>query len=165
MDKLNRKAHNSTLRPVSKKRQAEIKAGKRPKKPLARGKKPVQPKGAATLERLLGEGKVFKASTLAPRKPTGEKAVFREIWDERPHHCEVCKVAIREATASNFSHLLPKGTYPEFRLDKRNIVLKCEACHEVWHKEGPGNLMLLVGWTDVCDRYYELKREANGVKP
>lgn len=160
----NRKAHNSTLRPVSKKRMAEIAAGKRPKKPLARGKKPVQPKGTATLERLLGEGKVFKASTLAPRKPTGEKAVFEQIWAERTHHCEVCKVSIQEATASNFSHLLPKGTYPDFRLDKRNIILKCEACHEVWHKEGPGNLMFNHRWADVCDTYYQLKRKANGLQ-
>ena len=158
-----RKAHNSTLRPISKKRQAEIRAGLRPKKPISKKKQKPMVKGTATIDRLLGEGKVFKASTLAPRKPTGEKAVFREIWDERPHHCEVCKVAIREATASNFSHLLPKGSYPDYRLDKRCIVLKCEACHEVWHKEGPGNLMHLVGWAPVCDRYYELKREANGL--
>jgi hypothetical protein len=159
-----RKAYNSTLRPVSKKRQAEIKAGKRPKKPLSKKRQRPDVKGTATIERLLGEGKVFKASTLAPRKPTGEAALFKEIWEEREHKCEVCGTELSEAGPSNFSHLLPKGTYPDYRLDKRNIVIKCLTCHDIWHREGPKNLLYVFGWYKVCNWYYILRREANTKK-
>lgn len=172
-----RKAFNSSLRPVSKKRQAEIKAGKRPKKPLSKKKPDIEVKKVgkrkhaitantkAGLEFIeshpLLNKTVFRASTLAPRKPTGEAALFKEIWEEREHKCEVCGTELSEAGPSNFSHLLPKGTYPDYRLDKRNIVIKCRPCHDAWHSEGPKNLMFSKGWDEVCDRYFELKREAN----
>lgn len=62
-----RRAHNSTLRPVSAKRQVQ----KRRHNSTFAAKKAAppkhKPKGTDTLERLLGEGKVFKASTLSDK--------------------------------------------------------------------------------------------------
>ena len=99
----------------------------------------------------------------AKRKPTGEAALFLTLWNNLPHECEVCKVYIHEAKASNFSHLLNKGTYPEFRLDPRNVRLHCERCHDLWHKHGPEALQWSTGWTKVCAIYFALRDAARGI--
>lgn len=109
-------------------------------------------------------------------KPTGQLKVFREIWEEREHVSEVSGAPLVDlpdnpkeepeqmtAWVRQFSHLLPKGSYRRYRLDKRNIVLKTAEEHDLWHELGPEELMFSPGWAEVCDRYFELKREANGV--
>ena len=64
------------------------------------------------------------------RKTTGEKMLFREIWNERLHICENCKVKLdNEARTFYFAHILPKSTHPELRLNKNNIKLLCYECH------------------------------------
>lgn len=84
-------------------------SGKKPKKPLKRS--PIKKK----------------------RKKTGELDLFKEIWSERPHFCECCRKPLgNELHVAFFSHLLAKSTYPKYRLDKRNIMLKCFACHHEW---------------------------------
>jgi hypothetical protein len=141
------------------------------KVPLKRSKKPERiPKGATTLERLLGEGMVQRASTFTAKpkplksKSTGQMVVFREIWEERSHVSEVSGEPLGDVLQPIFcSHLLPKGTYKKYRLDKRNIVLKTPDEHRLWHQEGPKNLMFVKGWAEICDRYFELLREANNV--
>ena len=108
--------------------------------------------------------KAMKRSKLkSKRKPTGEAALFRTLWENLPHECEVCKVYIHEATAGNFSHLLNKGTYPEFRLDPRNVVLKCSSCHDLWHQHGAGGLRWSFPWQGVIAIYDELRAET--IKP
>ena len=66
------------------------------------------------------------------RKTTGEAALFKAIWfdTEIPHNCVDCGVFIREPTAGNFSHEKPKGRFPEMRLVKANIKLRCWNCHK-----------------------------------
>ena len=99
--------------------------------------------------------KAMKRSKMkAKRKPTGEAALFRSIWESR-----LCSEVIHEAGPGNFSHLLPKGAYPEFRLDQRNVVVKCHRCHDLWHQHHTG-LRYSHGWGWVCERYDELKAEA-----
>jgi len=93
------------------------------------------------------------------RKPTGEAALFLTLWDNLPHECEVCKVPINEAKAHNFSHLLNKGTYPEYRLDPRNVVLKCSSCHDLWHQHGASGLRWSHPWLEVIEIYDELRQE------
>ena len=93
------------------------------------------------------------------RKPTGEAALFLTLWDNLPHECEVCKVPINEAKAHNFSHLLNKGTYPEYRLDPRNVVLKCSSCHDLWHQHGASGLRWSHPWREVIAIYDELRQE------
>jgi len=67
------------------------------------------------------------------RKPTGEKSMFDEIWDERQqkdgsHLSEISKKPLDAYHGtimfpSLFLHILPKGTWPDARLDKDNILL------------------------------------------
>ena len=68
------------------------------------------------------------------KKPSGEKEIFLEIWEERPHHSQISGEPIHEATASNFMHVLPKAQnkYPLFKLNKQNIVLATDEEHFLW---------------------------------
>ena len=145
------------------------------KTPLRRGRKPERtPKGATTIERLLGEGKVQRASAFkAKPKPLKKRAkkegssqmdLFREIWDERPHFSEVSGEFLGNEMQPIFmSHLLPKGSYRKYKFRKDNIVLMTAEEHMAWHSWGPAKLMFLKGWNLICDRYFELKLEANNV--
>lgn len=83
-----------------------------------------------------------KVVTIKKRKNTGEKEVFEEIRNERPHICTICKKNIIEAQARCFAHLLAKGMYPKYRLNKDNIALVCSIeCHHeldsmlIWYKK------------------------------
>lgn len=66
------------------------------------------------------------------RKSTGEKALFEEIWNERPHISEVSGKPLIEFDVRFFSHVIPKSTYPLFRFNKENIVLKTPQEHNDW---------------------------------
>ena len=146
----------------------------RTKTPLRRGKKPERiPKGATTIERLLGECKVQRASTVTAKpRPMRKRSpsnkgwwfIALEIWDEREHVCEVCGVSLGDTPIpSMFSHLLPRGSYRRYKLYKPNIILKCPPCHDRWHKEGPKNLVHIPEWRKVCSTYYALRDQANEV--
>jgi 5-methylcytosine-specific restriction endonuclease McrA len=120
-----------TLPRFSKKRQAEITSGLRTTNGALKGK-PVK-----------GFGK---------RKPTGEAKVFREIWNDREHFCAVCDRHIDEPTASNFSHLFSKAEIPKLRLDKRNIEIWCQPCHDEWHANAAVRLIDMPKWRPVFAR-------------
>lgn len=68
------------------------------------------------------------------RKPTGEKEVFDDIWNERPHVSQISDEPITEAMPINFLHVLPKAQnkYPKLKLDKQNIVLGTADEHYTW---------------------------------
>lgn len=114
---------------------------------------------------LLGNAKSMVAKPPIKRKPIrkrspnnkgGQMALFKRIWHERPHRCEVCGVPIGEPTASNFSHLLPKGVYRNLKLDERNVEIWCEECHEVWHTVAHIHLTSK-NWTRVHMKAQELR--------
>lgn len=64
------------------------------------------------------------------RKATGEREVFKGVWEDRPHFCAICGAHIRIPRPWCFAHKLPKSTFPEFRLVPRNIELVCSmTCH------------------------------------
>lgn len=118
----------------------------------------------AIIDKLKEKGLVKKASTLTKkRKSTGEKEVFRRIWEERPHNCLTCGVHINEARAINFSHLLPKGKYPELRLDPRNVVLQCGQCHMKWHNYG-NEMREVKKWRSFFAKYDDLWEEIYNLK-
>lgn len=120
-------------------------------------KKEKKPK--PTIGQLQNSGLVRKASSLGKRKPSGEKAIFEEIWNEREHNCYVCGCTIAEPRAINFSHLLPKGMYPEFRLDKNNIVLLCADDHQRWTHYGK-SLADSPKWFKYMTAYYTIWEKA-----
>lgn len=54
--------------------------------------------------------------------------LFLEIWNERKingrNYCEVSgEILPKEALSIYFDHLLEKNKYPQFRYDKRNIII------------------------------------------
>lgn len=55
------------------------------------------------------------------RKPTGELKLFLEIYAERKGVCEVTDRQI-PFNVSNFAHILSKGAYGRYRLNKDNII-------------------------------------------
>ena len=58
-----------------------------------------------------------------------------EIWNERPHKCEITGEKI-EFSPIVFSHILSKGAYPEYRHKKENIMLVTARIHQIWEFEG-----------------------------
>lgn len=59
-----------------------------------------------------------------------EKDIFKEIREERDHVCQICWKYIYEWRAWCFAHMLSKGMYPKYRLNKDNILLCCNIfCH------------------------------------
>lgn len=80
------------------------------------------------------KSRVTKKPKIYRKKPTGEREMFLEIWNERPHICTnpSCKKNLGdEPIVHYFSHIKPKGKYPELRLLKTNIRLLCISCHRI----------------------------------
>lgn len=132
-----------------------------------------EPKPRPTFEEMIAEKSVKWGSELsAPkdgRKPLRKRSpkqegwihVAREILDERGPTCEVCGKHIYSPGPINFSHLLPRSTYPDYKRDKRNIRIKDAGCHTLWHEHGPKVLQYSTSWMAICALYFELHAEAN----
>ena len=142
------------------------------KTPLRPTTKGFSKKKKPTIGELLDAGKLSSAKDLRPKRrirPRSKKNagwwdVALEIWEESDHVCEVCDRDLGDhPSPSFFSHLLPRGSYPEFKRRADNIRLKDALCHEKWHKYGPERLQALTEWKDTCDRYFALRDEANGL--
>ena len=89
--------------------------------------------------------------------------MFLEIWSERPHVSFVSGNLLDSYFGSKlfvnlFSHLLPKGKYPEARLDKNNIVLLTPQEHVDWHSYTKEKLISTnKNWQKVFDDYDKIK--------
>ena len=71
-------------------------------------------------------------------KENGSEAeLFRKIWNERQHYCEICGVIIQEPKPESFAHRLGKGRYPEHRYNEKNVALVCSngKCHRELDKK------------------------------
>lgn len=86
-------------------------------------------------------GKKTKPSFFKARKPilkskkgTGEAEIFAEIAEEREWICFVSSISLKELTATQFMHVLPKALnkYPLFKLYKKNIQLASDEIHYAW---------------------------------
>lgn len=65
-------------------------------------------------------------------KKSGELEIFKEIWKERPHICQVTGLPIHEFNVMCFSHVVMKSLAKKLRLDKRNIWLVLPSIHVEW---------------------------------
>lgn len=64
-------------------------------------------------------------------KPSGERAVFKFLWDTKPHICEHCNVPLgNTGHAWNFAHKIRKSKNEAQRLNPDNIMLHCLSCHQ-----------------------------------
>ena len=104
--------------------------------------------------------KVYKFKS----KPTGEYALFQEIWEERGPYSQISGEFLGEFNICFFSHILPKGQnkYPKFKLKKENVVIKSFDEHYNWEH----NKKSLVGdplWLWVFDLEDSLKMEYAGI--
>ena len=75
------------------------------------------------------------AARRSRRKSTGERAVFLQIWEERPHVSEIGGEPLypygHYLWYNQFMHVLAKGNYEILRLEKRNILLGTPVEHKL----------------------------------
>jgi 5-methylcytosine-specific restriction endonuclease McrA len=93
-------------------------------KPIAETKKEtVKPKPKKPIS------KISKKKKKRLKETGGEKAIFLEVWNEKPHNCEVCGKALKELKAHTIDHKIPKSRGEKYRLDKSNLLINCFSCH------------------------------------
>lgn len=159
-----RKAWNSTLRPVAKRKIGLPKKPRVFKKPKL--KEVVKRFGIVTAA-MLGEPKKRKPIPKRSKTNTGwYQWAIDNVWSKREHQCEVCNAPLGDDERPApivFSHLLPRKTYRRYKCDIHNVFLKCADCHNEWHDQGPEKLSARREWANVCRAYYFLRDEANGL--
>ena len=97
-------------------------------------------------------------------KPTGELEMFKEIWGERPHVCYVTGERILEFSVMCFAHILPKGAYGKYRLNKDNIVLMATEVHWAQHNIAQSDLEAQdSSWEKFFKLQAELKVKYNAI--
>lgn len=107
-----------------------------------------------------------KGSTLCSvRKVSGQRELFVQGWAKCGGRSEVSgeKLLPPEHPQFHFqgSHLLPKGSYPDYKLDPRNIVMMTMEEHETWHREPKGLLLADPKWAPIVARFKALQTEAH----
>lgn len=96
------------------------------------------------IQKMLDSGQIKRANKTKPpkRKNTGEKELFLQIWEERPHVSEISGKSLgNEPKAIYFFHILGKGAYPAYKLNPDNIILTTEQEHIDWHSMGKDDLI------------------------
>ena len=95
------------------------------------------------------------------RKPTGELAMFQEIWNERPHESFINKEPIYEFDVNCFAHVIAKaeGRFPKFKLYKKCVVLITRDQHYQWDNGIREDLKELHEWDKMFELEAELKKE------
>lgn len=91
--------------------------------------------GYKTIQRKKNNNAVFRVAKTVP-KATGELEIFKIIWEEREHVCQVCSSTLHVFDVWNMAHILSKKSYPSFRLNKENIWLLCRSCHDKYDNRG-----------------------------
>jgi len=89
------------------------------------------------------------------RKPTGELALFKEIFLERNGKCQITGRDVIFDPMS-FMHILSKGAYPKFRLKKENILLVEPEIHYIYDNSDKETLLFEYPKAKII---YEIKEE------
>lgn len=74
------------------------------------------------------------------KKPTGELAVFKEIYVEQKGCCKITGKKI-DFHPDCFMHILSKGAYPNFRLYKKNIWFVEDEIHYLYDNSSQEKLL------------------------
>lgn len=111
-------------------------------------------------------------------------ATFREIWEKAslvgPPVSEISGSELVSIPTdwsdrawvslwvSQFSHLLPKGSYRKFKYDPDNIALITADEHWLWHNESREKLERgdhgnADDWKEMFNRRDQLRNKANGI--
>jgi len=105
------------------------------------------------------------------RQPTGEYALFKEIWQTRPHVSFLSGREIRTPYPNNFCHVLAKAKnkYPNFKLFDKNLILLTETEHFLYDNGTMDSRAKYViecqldgyicDWSKIWDLRDELKKE------
>ena len=90
-----------------------------------------------------------------------------ELYNAQGGECAVTGLPLLPPTHSRFhcqgSHILPKGTYPDYRLDPRNVVMVTQEKHDQWERAGDKDELAqqYPAWEKVVQTYWELRNEVN----
>lgn len=96
------------------------------------------------------------------KKVTGEGALFKAIWETRPHKSFVSGEDLgKDGYPWMFAHVLPKKKYPDFRLLDRNIVLLTQEEHHEWDNGLRAELSMDRKWDKMFDLERQLIEEYN----
>lgn len=100
-------------------------------------------------------------------KNTGQVDVFEEIAEEREWACFVTGATLRELTATQFMHVLPKALnkYPKMKLYKKNIVLATDEVHHAWDHTDRKAIRQDPRYKKLFDLEAELKEEYKSYEP
>lgn len=98
-----------------------------------------------------------------PKKISGQKELFEEIWNTTPHVCWITGDRLPEpAKADYFFHVLPKGGFPKYKFNPENLILTRSDYHRDWHSKGRSELLKKdPRWQRVFDLYDRLQEEYN----
>lgn len=110
----------------------------------------------------LNKGKKILKSIPVKKKPSGQMAIFDEIWNEREHISEISRLPLHPKGHPQwhwqFSHVLSKGHYKRFKLLKSNVVLMTPE----EHFKVTNNTHLCKSdpaWAWYFERYEQLKQQ------
>jgi len=82
---------------------------------------------------------------------------FMEIWSERDHYSEISGEPLYEFSPVYFSHLVTKGSRPDLRHNKDNIVLMTFDEHREWEFGDRDKLRKDKKWNKVFKQFEKLK--------
>jgi len=118
-------------------------------------------------EKRLRLGKDVKKSSIVKKKekPTGESVMFETIWNTRPRVSFITGLPLgMEARSFFFAHVLPKSTYPDYRLLMENVVLLTFDEHQKWDQRGRDILRDDPRWSKMFELERKLKEQYHNEK-
>lgn len=93
-------------------------------------------------------------------KNSGQTELFKQIWRQRLHICEITGVSVNFSPVT-FSHILTKGAHKDLSLWPLNIVLMSPECHHLWEFGDRQKLRSLQQWEWVFKLYDYLSTYEN----
>lgn len=59
--------------------------------------------------------------------------IKEKLWEKEQGHCMMCRKTISKFHHSQIHHVLPYAKFPEFAMNKENLLLLCRDCHKEIH--------------------------------